>query len=62
MNRDRDQLMKYGGKNEANELTLAIIEKFLEVTSRSMPRPDLTDKTIRKMLASELAGKIRRGL
>jgi len=62
MNRDRDQLRKYAGKDEANGLTRAIIEKFFEVTSRSMPRPDLSDKTTRKMLAAELAGKIKRGL
>ena len=61
MNRDRDQLMKYGGKNQGTDL-VKIVEKFLEVTSRSLPRPDLTDKTIRKMLAAELAGKIKKGL
>jgi len=61
MNRDREQLRKYAEKNEGADI-LKIVETFFEVTSRSLPRPDLTDKTIRSMLASELAGKIKRGL
>lgn len=44
---------------DKTELT-KIIETFLKVTARSLPRPDLSDKTVRKMLASELAGKIER--
>jgi len=38
-----------------------LIEEFLRTTSRSLPRPDLTDKTTRKMLAGELASRIQRG-
>jgi hypothetical protein len=35
-----------------------VIEEFYKVTSRSNRRPDLSDVTVRKLLASELAGKI----
>jgi len=36
------------------------IVAFCEKWSRSNPRPDLSDKTIRKLFAGECAGEIRK--
>ncbi len=54
MNRDRAQLKEYG------ERAVKVIDEYLKQFSKSCPHPDLRDKTIRGMIAGELAGKLRK--
>ena len=52
MNRDRAQ--------SDGDRAVKAIDEYLAQFSKFCPRPDLRDKTIRGMIAGELAGKLRK--